>query len=156
MNKKILIAMDESANARRAVTFAAKMFDKDDEITLFSILPDHKSICSFDSNNLNPSLQRQQEALCTLENEKRKLLENALNESRQELLSAGFAEDSVHQEIQPVKKTVARDIINKANAGFDAVAIGKRGISATSAFLFGSVSQKVLHGVQTASVLVIS
>ena len=156
MNKKILIAMDESENARRSVMFAAKMFDKNDEITLFSVLPDHKNICSFESQDLTPSLQRQQEALCTLENEKKGLLEKTLNESHRELLDAGFADDHVHQEIKPAKKNVAQDIINKADTGFDAVLIGKRGISATSAFLFGSVSQKVLQGVNKASVLVVS
>lgn len=148
--------MDESANARRSVTFAAKMFDKNDEITLFSVLPDHKSICSFDSQSLTPPLQRQQDALCALENEKKGLLEKALNESRLELLAAGFAEDRVYQEIQPVKKNVAQEIINKADTGFDAIVIGKRGISATSVFLFGSVSHKVLQGVHAASVIVVS
>ncbi len=156
MSKKVLIALDDSENAKRAVTFAAGVLDKSSEVTLFSVLQDHKSICQYNSPSLTPTFQRERAAFCALEDQKKVLLETASQQARQELAAAGFSEDRIHIKVKPLEKGVARDIVNKADAGYDVVVIGKRGISAASDFFFGSVSQKVLNGVKSASVLVVT
>ncbi len=156
MSKKVLVAMDDSANAMRAVKFAGDLLDKDSDITLFSVLQDHKSICEYNSPSLTPTFQRERAAFCELENQKKDLLETAAKEASRYLLSTGFDKGKIHSKIQPLKKGVARDIIKMADSGFDAVVIGKRGISSASEFFFGSVSSKVIQGVKKASVLVVS
>ncbi|MFO8112955.1 MAG: universal stress protein [Desulfosalsimonadaceae bacterium] len=156
MSKKILIAMDDSENAMRAVKFAGDLLDKDSDITLFSVLQDHKSICEYNSPSLTPTFQRERAAFCALENQKKELLETAAKEASRYLLSTGFEEGKIHSKIVPLEKGVARDIIKKADSGYDVVVIGKRGISSASEFFFGSVSSKVIQGVKNASVLVVS
>lgn len=156
MSKKVLIAVDDSENAKRAVDFAAGLLDKNSEITLFSVLQDHQSICEYNSPSLTPTFQRERAAFCALEDQKKALLETASQEARRSLLAAGFDENRVVTRIQPLEKGVARDIVKAADAGFDVIVIGKRGISAASDFFFGSVSQKVLNGVKKASVLVVT
>lgn len=156
MSKKVLIAMDDSENAMRAVRFAADLLDKDSDITLFSVLQDHKSICEYNSPSLTPTFQRERATFCSLEDQKKGLLEAAALEACRHLSSAGFSEACIHRKIKSLEKGVARDIINMADSGFDVVIIGKRGISAASEFFFGSVSQKVLNGVKSASVLVVT
>lgn len=156
MAKKVLISIDDSENAMRAVTFASGLLDKNAEITLFSVLQDSKSICEYNSPSLTPTFQRERAAFCALEDQKKALLENAAESARKELVSAGFGDDNVHVKIQPLEKGVARDIIKIADGGYDAVIIGKRGISSATDFFFGSVSQKVLNGVKNASVLVVT
>ncbi len=156
MNKKVLIAVDDSDNARRAVAFAAGMLDKDSDVTLYSVLQDHKSICEYNSPSLTPTFQRERAAFCALEDQKKALLETASQEAQRVLAAAGFSEDRIQIKIQALEKGVARDIVKKADSGYDVVVIGKRGISAASDFFFGSVSQKVLNGVKSASVLVVT
>jgi nucleotide-binding universal stress UspA family protein len=50
---------------------------------------------------------------------------------------------------------VVRDIINEANSGYDAIVLGRRGLSGIKEFIFGSVSQKVLHLTKDISVIVV-
>ncbi len=156
MSKKVLIAMDDSENAMRAVQFAAALIEKDSVITLFSVLQDYKSICEYNSPSLTPTFQRERAAFCAIEDEKKVLLEAASKEAARYLQSAGFAAENIKTQIQPLEKGTARDIVRKADSGFDVVVIGKRGISSASDFFFGSVSQKVLNGVKSASVLVVT
>lgn len=156
MSKKVLISIDDSENAMRAVKFASETLDKNSEILLFSVLQDTKSICEYNSPSLTPSFQKERAAFCALEDQKRELLESAANAARRHLLSCGFGEDRVKVKVKTIDKGVARDIIRQADAGYDMVVIGKKGISAASDFFFGSVSQKVINGVQKASVLVVT
>lgn len=156
MDKNILIAMDDSDGARRALSFAAGIFDKTARVLLFSVVPDYRRICEYNSPGLTPTFQRERSAFCALENQKKVLLEAALKEGRRELLNAGFEPDRVETKVHTLEKGVARDIIKTADSGFDVVVMGKRGVSAPSAFLLGSVSQKVLGGAKQASVFVVT
>lgn len=156
MSKKILLAIDDSENAMRAVRLISELFDKDSEITLYSALLDHKKICEYNSPSLTPSFQKERAVFCALEEEKKSLLEKSSGEARDHLMQAGFARDNIHVETKPIEKGVARDIIKKADSGYDVVVLGKRGISGASEFLFGSVSQKVLNGVKKASVFIVT
>jgi nucleotide-binding universal stress UspA family protein len=51
---------------------------------------------------------------------------------------------------------IARDIIAEAQAGYEAVVMGRRGLSAIAEFFIGSVSQKVLHGTKDLSVILVT
>lgn len=148
--------MDDSDGARRALSLAAEIFDKTARVLLFSVAPDYSRLCEYNSPGLTPTFQRERSAFCALENQKKALLEAALKEGRRELLDAGFDLNRIETEVHTLEKGVARDIIKTADSGFDVVVMGKRGISASSAFLLGSVSQKVLGGAKKASVFVVS
>ncbi|MGD9017247.1 MAG: universal stress protein, partial [Desulfobacterales bacterium] len=60
MSQKILIAMDDSENAMRAVTQVANTFSKDTLVTLFSVLPDTATLCDMNSPELTPLFRSQQ------------------------------------------------------------------------------------------------
>ena len=156
MSKKVLMSIDDSENAARAVKFAAEVLDKSSEITLFSVLLDTQSICEYNSPSLTPTFQKERAAFCSIEDQKKELLSEAAQSAKKQLVSSGFAEDRISIEVVPREKGVARDIIKRADAAYDVVVIGKRGISAASDFFFGSVSQKVLNGIKQASVLVVT
>jgi nucleotide-binding universal stress UspA family protein len=156
MGKKVLISVDDSENAMRAVKFASEILEKDSEILLFSVLQDTKSICEYNSPSLTPSFQKERAAFCALEDQKRELLETAVNAARRHLVAYGFDENRISVKIKTIDKGVARDIIMKAESGYDLVVIGKKGISGATDFIFGSVAQKVINGVKTASVLVVT
>lgn len=156
MGKKILIALDDSENAMRAVDFVAEGFTKDSQVTMFSVLQDTETLCAMNSPELTPYFRTEQEAFCSLEDKKKQLIEKAAATGRQCLINAGFDAGRVNVKAEKRSKSVAREIIAEADSGYDVVVIGKKGISAIQEFFFGSVSQKVLHGVKNASVLIVT
>jgi nucleotide-binding universal stress UspA family protein len=153
MANNILIAFDDSENAMRAVIFVAGHFTHDASVTLYSVLQDTETMCAMNSPELTPYFKTQQQSFCNLADKKRQLIEKALAAARDCLIAAGFDPEKVNIKAEKRSNWVARDIIREADSGYDVVVIGKRGLSAMQDFFFGSVSQKVLHGVKIASVL---
>jgi nucleotide-binding universal stress UspA family protein len=70
MNKKVLVAIDDSENAMRAVEFIANSFAKDNKITLFNVIPDTATLCEMNSPELTPYFRSQQSSFCLLEEKK--------------------------------------------------------------------------------------
>lgn len=155
MGHKILVAFDDSENAMRAVEYIASSFSKDHEITLFSIIPDTAAICDMNSPSLIPYFQERQASFCALEDQKRELVNEALQKSKNLLVSAGFEEKDIKVKVQTKDKGVVRDIVNEANTGYDTIVVGRKGHSGVKEFILGNVSQKVLHLARDVSVIVV-
>ncbi|MFP3998387.1 MAG: universal stress protein [Desulfobacterales bacterium] len=155
MAKNVLIAFDDSENAMRAVNFAAEHLARDENVTLFSVIEDSQSLCEMNSPELTPYFRSEQQAFCTLEDKKRELVEKAIEAARRCLIESGFDPELVKTKTQKRKASVAKDILAEAETGYDAVIIGRRGVSAIQDFLFGSVSQKVLNGIKNAAVVTV-
>jgi nucleotide-binding universal stress UspA family protein len=155
MAKRILVAMDDSENAMRAVGYVADAFTPDHEITLFSVVPDTAAICDMNSPSLTPYFMAQKGTFCNLEDQKRELTRQALEKAKERLVSAGFKEERITVKLETQKKGVARDIIKLVGSGHDTVVLGRRGISALKEFFLGSVSQKVLNGLKDGTVLLV-
>lgn len=156
MAKKILIAMDDSANALRAVQAVAETFTPDSQVTLFSVLPDTAALCEMNSPELTAYFQSQQVVFCALQDQKKRVIDEALSRAREMLVGAGFAAARIALKAQQRKKGVARDIVAEAREGYDLIVIGRRGMSGIKEFFVGSVSQKVLHAAQDISVLMVN
>ncbi len=156
MGRKILVAIDDSENAMRAVQFVAEAFTQDQTITIFSVVQDTAALCEMNSPELTPYFISQQESFCVLEDKKRELIEEAHKKAKKVLTDAGFNPRNIISRIAVKKKGVARDIIEEAASGYDMVVLGRRGLSGIKEFLFGSVSQKVLQMAKDVSVLIIN
>ena len=155
MEKKILVAIDDSENARRAVEFVANFFAPDNKITLFNVVQDTAAICAMNSPELTPYFTSQQGSFCLLEEKKKKLVDEAMQKAKRILLNAKFEEKNITIKSETKKSGVARDIIKEAKSGYNAVVMGKRGLSGIKDFLLGSVSHKVFNTVKDISVLVV-
>ncbi|ABW65969.1 universal stress protein [Desulfosudis oleivorans] len=156
MAKKILIAMDESENSKRAVEFVGGNFDTRSSVTLFSVLQNTETMCAMQAPELTPYFVAQQTSFCTLEDKKKELVAEAMEKAKKVLVKKGFAANRVDVKLVKRKKGVARVIISEARTGkYDLVVMGKKGLSGVREFLFGSITQKVLHGVKNASVLLV-
>lgn len=156
MAKKILIPIDDSANALRAAEFVAKSLATDNQVTLMNIMLDTAALCQMDSPELIPLFKVQQTSFCILENKKRELVKNALNQAKETLVAAGFSADHIGIKIQDKQLGVARDILAEAKNGYDLIVIGRRGMSGIKEFFMGSISQKVLSGAKDISVLIVT
>ena len=95
MAKKILVAFDDSENAMRAVEFIATSFTKEMEITLLSVLPDTTAICDMNSPSLTPYFISKQVEFCALEDQKKELVNEAMQKAKEILLNAGFKENNI-------------------------------------------------------------
>jgi nucleotide-binding universal stress UspA family protein len=153
MAKKILVALDESQNAMRAVEYIARSFTADHEVTLFHVALDTAAICNMNSPELTPYFTAQQITFCSLEDKKKELVRKAMDEARTRLIGVGFQEKKITTKIETRKKGVARDILAEAQSGYDTIVMGRRGLSGVSEFLMGSVSQKVLNNARGISVV---
>ena len=155
MDERILVAFDDSENALRAVEYVANMVKKDLQITLFSVLPDTAALCDMNSPSLTPYFKEKQAIFCSLEDQKRDLIEEAQGKAKRILLKAGFKEKDITLKVQTKKQGVVRDIINEAQSEYDTIVVGRRGLTGTRDFIFGGVSQKLLHLAQDISVTVV-
>ena len=156
MPQKILIAIDDSENAQRAVQFVAKSFSTDNQVTLLSVVLDTAALCKMDSPELTPIFKSQQASFCVLEDKKRELVNAALTKAKGTLLAAGFSANRIVAKIEDKKHGVARDILAESAKGYDLIIIGRRGISGIKEFFLGSTSQKVFNGAKDISVLIVN
>jgi nucleotide-binding universal stress UspA family protein len=155
MQKKILVALDDSENALRAVEFVSRTFTPDHEITLFSVLQDMTALYEHYSPELTPYFLTQRDAFTSIDDKKKDLIEEAAEKAKDLLLKAGFEEKNIILKIEQQKKGIARDIIDEASSGYDAIVMGRRGLSSFTGFILGSVSQKVLHSAKNISIVVV-
>ena len=155
MEKRILVALDDSENALRAVQFVSRTFTPDHEITLFSVLQDMTALYEHYSPELTPYFLTQRDAFTSIDDKKKDLIDDAAKKAKGLLLKAGFEEKNIILKLEEQKKGIARDIINEANSGYDAIVMGRRGLSSFTGFILGSVSQKVLHSAKNISVVVV-
>ena len=156
MANKILVAMDDSENALRAVEFIANSFTSENQITLFNVVQDTAVMCEMNSPELTPYFTSQQSSFCLLEEKKKELVITALEKSKKILLDAGFEEKNITIKSELKKKGIARDIIKEAESDYTIIVMGKRGVSGIKDFLLGSISQKVFNLAKDISVLFVN
>ena len=156
MTKKVLVAIDDSENAMRAVEFIANSFTTDNKITLFNVIPDTATLCEMNSPELTPYFRSQQSSFCLLEEKKRELVNQAVQKARNILMDAGFDKNNITIKSELKKSGVARDIIKEAESGYNVIVMGRRGVSGIKEFILGSVSQKVFNLAKDTSVLVVN
>ena len=65
--------------------------------------------------------------------------------ARSRFLEAGFAPEAVTITLQPRKIGIARDIIERANHGCAALAVGRRGFGSLPEFMMGSIAAKLME-----------
>ena len=156
MMQKILVALDDSDNAMRAVEKIAATYSPENHITLYSALPEVDLKCIMDLDSLNREQLDLHYSLCEdMQAQKKQQLELALKQAKNKLLHAGFAETNIEVKMERGSSDIARDIVNEADRGYDIIVMGRRGRSVLKEFILGSISQRVLHAVKDKSVLIV-
>ncbi|MGM0427706.1 MAG: universal stress protein [Thermodesulfobacteriota bacterium] len=155
MEKKILIAIDDSENAKRAVEFVATAFTPAHRATVYSVVLSTPAICDLNSPGLTPYFMSQKAAFCQVEDQQKALMETALKKAKETLVKAGFSSDVVRTKLETEKKGVARAILEEIRTGYDVVVLGRKGVGRVQEFFMGSVSQKVLHSARDVSIVLV-
>ena len=155
MAKKILLAMDESENAMRAAEFITKTFNKDNEVTIFSVVLDTPTVCEMDSPSLTPHFTAQKDVFCWVEDQKKMMIDEAHKKARELLIKVGFNEKNIRMKIETKKKGIAKGILDEAGSGYDLLVMGRQGVARVRDFLLGSIPQKILQSAKDISVLLV-
>lgn len=156
MTQKILIGLDDSDNAMRAVDIVANSFASDNTITLLHIMLDTVALCQMDSPALTPLFKSQQASFCALEDKKRELVMEVMRRAKACLVDAGYAADKIEIKVEKMTRSVAQDILQEARNGYDLIVVGRTGASGIKEFFLGSISQKIISGAEDVSVLIAS
>jgi len=147
-DKHILIAVDESENAKAALLFVAGFIGgfRGVRATILSII-------AAPARDLFDSDRERQKWI----EDKREALLIVLKRYRQILIQSGFPKTKIRTElVVSYDKPVSSVILEKQKEVRScALVVGRRGISKSEEFLFGSVSNALVHSANNCSVWVI-
>ncbi len=150
-SQHVLIAVDNSENALRAVDHAAYMLRGSDcQITLFHSTRNLKGFLPQEVIEDDPDL----EALW--QHREGQEIAPYMVKARTLLLEAGIAEAAIRTRVIAGTRSAADDILTEAGEGqYGTIILGRRGISKTKAFFMGSVTNKVLQGASNLTVCIV-
>jgi len=147
MTKHILVAIDGSEASMAAVGYLASMLGKNTrvKIDLLHILPDIAPLFLEPGESMAEMVQLQDFAERVQEENRRKGA-SMMEEAQGILIAGGLDAANLRPLIREPSLGVARDILElEQERAYDAIVLGRHGMSAVDRFLMGSVTQKVLQ-----------
>jgi len=140
---KILVAVDGSAQAFEAARYASQLFSPNRmEVVLFHVstkIPE-----SFWDIEKDPTLILKEATLSDWRDHQKKKIQELMESARQLFLDRGVQEDAVSTKIQERQVGIARDIIHESQYNYNAVILGRWGMSLLKDFLWGSIAEKIM------------
>jgi nucleotide-binding universal stress UspA family protein len=144
MQKKILVAIDDSPHSRQAVDYAVRMKALIPELG-FTLLHIQPPISQF----LLDEAKRSSQAWAELNRAVARNSEAArcqLTQYKELMVRAGVLDAEIDLLTLPRHMGVAKDILDQAQSGlFDAILTGRRGISSVQQMFLGSVSAHLIE-----------
>lgn len=144
MEKKILVALDGSAYCTNVLHYLERLFAgiQDVFLHLLSVVPCNVSPAGREwlhdeelLNSLSPEARRKHGAMTRY-----------LDQAASRLARCGIPPANITTAVQLLKMGTARDILQTARQGlYDAVVIGRRGISKIEELVIGSVSSSIVE-----------
>lgn len=146
---RILIAMDSSDGAMRALDFVADhLGGYDYDVHLLHVIRGNGEITTKHPNLTTPQECRQI-ALDTMQ--------TVFNEARKRLVEGGFSNNQISEEIKTNIYSRAAAIVKVAKeGGFETIVVGRRGVSRPRSFVIGRVSNKAIHMARRLGVWIIN
>ena len=164
MLEKVLIAMDDSENALKAVRYAAviiagKIQQTNTQITLFHVfykapyeeiakssdLPHHDLSFSGSTGEFKQWMKNQRDSA-----------EKGLEHGRQILVNEGIPNENIEVKVVENKKGQAAEILNELErVGYDTIVVGRRGATGVKRFFTGSITSKIVNHARDCAVWVV-
>jgi len=147
-NKNILIAVDDSDNSRRAVSYVAQLLAGNPEfkVTVLHVVPEVEEDYF--------ATESEREAWFKQYNEK---VEKMLESYRQILLQGGFEERqiAVRSPLRYCPSMAECILTERDELAYDTIVVGRQGLSRKEEFLFGSISSKIVTHARNCTVWVV-
>jgi len=141
-SKKVLIAMDSSENALRAVDHAGFMLSGTDcQLTLFHSKRHLRRFVPQEIIEAAPELEE------LWKNKAGEQIAPYMKKAKEMLLEAGVAEVQVKTKVIDGTRDAASDILKEGRSGdYGTIVLGRKGRSGVKDFFMGSITSKVLQG----------
>ena len=147
---KVLIAIDGSEQTRGLVDYLSGIISaRHAELVLFHVMP--KAPESFWDLEKEPSNLPNVEHLKIWEVEREKQVRDLMRDIRRRLMGIGIPEYSILISIRKVKEGIARDLLQEAQRGYDAILMGRGGFKGAGAQVLGSVAVKMAAKLHSAN-----
>jgi len=159
MAHKVLIALDSSEGAWRAVEYVAQAWAHAPGVyvTLLHVLSGLPPAFWDDGHVLNDrERESRQRLVANWQQGQEKQWQDLVKKAYDRLTQAGIAQDAVVNKFKPKYYDVAEDILKEAEDGkFDAIVMGRRGLGMAKSVLLGSVTQKVVQTARDCAVTIV-
>lgn len=147
-NKKILVAVDESENARRAVLYVAQILEGAEGfmVTILHVINEPEE-------DYFPTTDEKDKWI----SQNKKKVDQMLEDYRQILIQRGFDQSTVLvRSILRHCPSMAQCILKeKDEIEYSTIVVGRQGLSRSEEFLFGSVSSKIVNYAKNCTVWVV-
>jgi len=139
-NKNIVVAVDDSDNARRAVDYVGQLLgdSKGFKILLLHVIPEPEEDYFPDPEQKDRWLEHHRDKMG-----------RRMQEYRQMLIDCGFRPEDVREQMSHrFCPSMAECILTERDKiRYDTIVVGRQGLSRSEEFLFGSISSKIVtHG----------
>ena len=144
MSKKFLIAVDDSIHSKNALEYACNISAslKEANFTLFHVQP---MISQYLLDDAKKDLAAEAE-LQKLINKNTEAGESLLHKHKEQMIRLGVAEQSIDSITLPRMLGLAKDILKYSSSDiYDAIIMGRRGLSGLQEAIIGSVSANVVE-----------
>ena len=144
MERKLLVAVDDSRHSRLAAKYACELFvdDRNVHFDLLNIQPTVSDYLLEEAKRKMPA--RRQLDLLAQENASHS--QKILSDFAALLKDGGIAEDRVKVHTRPRELGVAKDILDFASQWrYDSIVLGRRGMTGLQDMIFGSVSNNIIQ-----------
>ena len=147
-NRNILIAVDESENARRAVSYVGQFLSglKGFKVLILHVIPEPEE-------DYFPNPAEKDKWL----NTHKQKIDDMLERYREILINEGFAPQDVSvQSTLRYCPSMAKCILaERDQTEYSTIVVGRQGLSRSEEFLFGSVSSKIVNHARDCTVWVV-
>ncbi|NVM21253.1 MAG: universal stress protein [Desulfobacterales bacterium] len=144
MEKKILVAVDDSIPSKQAVKYAARISPivKQATFTLFNVQPVIPQSL-IEEAKTDPGIRAEANRLIRLNAEAAKRI---LDNYKDLMCREGIAEDHIETVTQLKQLGIAKDILNQTEQGlYDAILMGRKDITRSQEFFMGTTAAKIME-----------
>jgi nucleotide-binding universal stress UspA family protein len=135
--KKILLAVDGSDQAFEAARYVSQLFLPNCmEVVLFH---------SFWEARKDPAYRHRQAFIAEWMIEQERAIQEFLKRARRLFLDRGVPEELVITKIKERKLGIVRDIVEECQGGFDAVVVGREGLSKLKDLVLGNIAKELIR-----------
>jgi nucleotide-binding universal stress UspA family protein len=147
--KRILVALDGSEQSFEAVRYVIQVFPPNRmQVVLFHVLT--KVPESFWDIKKNSAFRHQLAPVAAWAMQQERAMQEFMERSQQLFVDRGVPQKAVQVKIRDREVGIARDIAREAQKDYDAVVVGRWGMSKIKDFVWGSIANKLVgHLVQS-------
>jgi nucleotide-binding universal stress UspA family protein len=147
-NRNILIAVDESHNSRRAVSYVGQLLGglAGFKVTILHVVPEPEE-------DYFPTSEEKEKWLAHYAEK----VDAMLKDYRQLLIDKGFLPDtvSIRSTLRYCPSMAACILAERDETGYSTIVVGRQGLSRSEEFLFGSISSKIVSHARKCTIWVV-